>query len=195
VTATLSPDGGRRKRHVLEDGRVTAMTPLVFGANPGEVPSGPHKGLRVLPREEDLARRLYTSLDESGRRKATLADKAPFDVLTEVKVQPKRLPAEGLSFADMGPRQRDLLQQLLRVYADKHPEDVAGLLLKEIKEAGLDKVRFGWAGPPEPGQPHYYRVQGPTFVIEHCNAQNRANHIHSLWRSYTGDFGIPARGP
>jgi hypothetical protein len=177
--------------YFLEDGQVTGMTPIVFGANPGEVPSGPFKGMRALAREEDLARQLYTSLDTTARQKATIADQAPFDVLTEVKVQPKRLPLEGLSFAEMGPGQRQLLRQLLQAYAGKQPPEVAERLLKEVADAGMDRVHFGWAGPAQPGQPHYYRVQGPTFVIEYCNAQNRANHIHSLWRSYTGDFGIP----
>ncbi|HXG11346.1 MAG TPA: DUF3500 domain-containing protein [Gemmataceae bacterium] len=179
--------------YVLENGRVVSVTPLVFGANPAEVPSGPHRGLRVLAREEDLARRLYTSLDRAARQKATVADRAPFDVFTEVKPQPKRLPLEGLAFADMKPPQRELAEQLLRVYAGKLPGEAADRLLQEAAEAGLERVHFAWAGGPQPGQPHYYRLQGPTFVVEYCNTQNRANHIHALWRSYTGDFGIPMK--
>ena len=50
-------------------------------------------------------------------------------------------------------------------------------------------LRFGWAGTLEVGGPHYYRVQGPTFVIEYDNVQNGANHIHSVWRDFNGDFG------
>lgn len=179
--------------YVLEDGRVTAQTPSFFGANPGEVPSGPSKGLRVLPREEDLARRLYTSLDGPARRKATISEQPPFDILTEVKAQPKPLPAEGLPCSEMGPRQRELMQELLRVYAGKHPAEVAERMLQDVTGAGLDRVHFGWSGSPQPGQPHYYRIGGPTFVVEYCNTQNRANHIHSVWRSYAGDFGIPAK--
>jgi hypothetical protein len=177
--------------YVLDNGRVTATTPIAFGANPGEVPSGPYKGLRVLAREEDLARQLYTALDSKARQKATIAETAPFDVLTEVKVQPKRLPVEGLAFAEMGPRPQQLLRQLLEVHARRQPAEVARQLLREVDDAGMERVHFGWAGPPQPGQPHYYRIQGPAFVVEFCNAQNRANHIHCVWRSYAGDFGVP----
>lgn len=179
--------------YVIDDGKVIASTPIAFGANPGEVMSGPHKGLRALMKEEDLARQLYTSLEPASRKKATISAKAPFDILTEMNVQPRRLPAEGLARASMDSRQQQVLDQLVKLYANRHPADVSTRLQKEIAEAGADKVVFGWAGPPEPGQPHYYRIQGPTFVIEYCNAQNRANHIHSLWRSYLGDFALTAK--
>ena len=56
-------------------------------------------------------------------------------------------------------------------------------------KAGLDKIAFAWAGEPERGKKHYYRVQGPTFLIEYDNTQNDANHIHSVWRDFDGDFG------
>jgi hypothetical protein len=177
--------------YVLEDGRVVASTPQVVGANPGEVPSGPYQGLRVLAREEDLARQLLTALDPDSRRKALLAEQAPFDVLSEVKVQPKKLPLEGLAFADMSPVQQQLVRELIRLYAGRQPPEAAERLLNDVEEGGLEKVHFGWAGSPQPGQPHYYRVQGPTFVIEFCNAQNQANHSHAVYRSYKGDFGIP----
>ena len=56
-------------------------------------------------------------------------------------------------------------------------------------KAGLEKIAFAWAGPVEPGQKHYYRVQGPTFLIEFDNTQNDGNHIHSVWRDFESDFG------
>lgn len=177
--------------YVIDEGKVVATTPIAFGANPGEVPSGPFKGLRALAKEEDLGRQLLTSLDSAARKKAIVSETAPFDVLTEVKVQPKRLVPEGLSQAEMGPRQKQMLEELLQAHAGRQAKEIADQLLKEVADAGIDRVYFAWAGPPQPGQPHYYRLQGPTFVVEFCNAQNRANHIHTVWRSYKGDFGIP----
>jgi hypothetical protein len=53
----------------------------------------------------------------------------------------------------------------------------------------LDKIYFAWAGAREPGIGHYYRVQGPTFVLELDNTQNGANHVHALWRDTERDFG------
>lgn len=176
--------------YVIEDGRIIGATPIAYGANPGEVTSGPFKGMRALMKEEDLARQLYTSFDPESRKKATISDKAPFDMLTEMNVQPRRLPMAGVTRATMPAPQQELLDQIINLYANRHPSEVAQKLLKEIAEAGRDKVVFGWAGAPEPGQAHYYRIQGPTFAIEYTNAQNRANHIHCLWRSYLGDFAL-----
>ena len=59
----------------------------------------------------------------------------------------------------------------------------------EYEKAGADKIAFAWAGPVTPGEKHYYRVQGPTFVIEFDNTQNNGNHVHSVWRDFDGDFG------
>ncbi len=61
--------------------------------------------------------------------------------------------------------------------------------LARIPKAGVEKIAFAWAGDAARGQRHYYRVQGPTFLIEYDNTQNDANHIHSVWRDFEGDFG------
>jgi hypothetical protein len=49
---------------------------------------------------------------------------------------------------------------------------------------------FAWAGVEQRGGPHYYRIQAPAFLIEYDNTQNNANHIHSVWRDFNGDFGL-----
>ena len=69
--------------------------------------------------------------------------------------------------------------------------------MKKIKAAGMDKIHFGWAGSMKKGVAYYYRVQGPSFLIEFVNTQadaagNPANHIHCVWRDLTGDFDLPA---
>jgi hypothetical protein len=66
---------------------------------------------------------------------------------------------------------------------------LADAQLRQIHEAGLDKIHFAWAGGLEPGQAHYYRLHGPTVLIEYDNTQNNANHIHTVWRDLTNDFG------
>jgi len=79
------------------------------------------------------------------------------------------------------------------------PWIVAGFILvwAQLKEAGIDKIHFAYAGSTQSGEPYTYRVQGPTFVVEFLNVQpdsagNKANHIHSAWRNIKGDFGLPA---
>jgi hypothetical protein len=81
------------------------------------------------------------------------------------------------------------LRKLLHVYADRMTESAARDQLERIERAGFDKLHFGWAGSLEPGKPHYYRVHGPTVLIEYDNSQNNANHIHSVWRDLERDFG------
>ena len=81
------------------------------------------------------------------------------------------------------------LRKLLHVYADRMTESAAREQLARIERAGFDKLHFGWAGSIEPGKPHYYRMHGPTVLIEYDNTQNNANHIHSVWRDPERDFG------
>ena len=89
----------------------------------------------------------------------------------------------------MTAKQRELLMQLIAVYTDQMTADIAAERKAEFEKAGVDKIAFAWAGPVAPGEKHYYRVQGPTFVIEFDNTQNNGNHIHSVWRDFDSDFG------
>jgi hypothetical protein len=89
----------------------------------------------------------------------------------------------------MTPPQRDRLLRLLGEYLGNARADVAAREWSRIRRAGLDAVRFGWAGGSEPGQGHYYRIQGPTFLIEFDNTQDGANHAHTVWRDLEEDFG------
>lgn len=174
----------------IANGKV-AGSPSFFGANPAEVREGPRKGLRVLGREEDLARELLTSLNPE-QQKAAIVDKTAYkDILTMAsrkaaieKNQPSGLPAGKMTKA-----QRDMLESLMEEYAYNMPEQLAQARMEKIKAAGTN-LYFAWAGVAEKGGPHYYRVQAPTFLIEYDNTQNNSNHIHSVWRDYEGDFGL-----
>jgi len=99
---------------------------------------------------------------------------------------PKGLPAREL---DAG--QRDLLRALLAAYLGRVP---GGLSPDYSGEAELDGVHFAWAGPTGPGQPLYYRLQGPRLLIEYDNTQRHANHAHSVWRDPEADFGYDVLG-
>ena len=61
--------------------------------------------------------------------------------------------------------------------------------MKKIRETGIRNIHFAWAGGDQPGQGHYYRVQGPSFIMEYDNTQNDANHVHLVWRDFKNDFG------
>ena len=166
-----------------------AGSPSFFGTNPHEVREGPRKGLRVLAAEEDLGRNLLNALTAEQKKVAVVNEKAPADILTEasrkaaITGQPN-----GLSAAKMTAKQRELLAGLISEYAYNVTDPIAETRMDKYRKAG-NNIFFAWAGPAEKGGPHYYRVQGPAFLIEYDNTQNGANHVHSVYRDFEGDFG------
>ena len=173
----------------LVDGQQIATTPTFFGANPGKVLAGPHAGLRVLHAEEDLARALVQQLDASQRAVAILQVEVPNDVINLPGRQATRLEPSGLSAGKMNDAQQKALMKVIREYGNTYRPEMAKEDLRQIHNAGLDRVHFAWIGSDQPGQPHYYSIQGPTFIMEYDNTQNNANHVHVLWRDAANDFG------
>tara|TARA_R110000850_G_scaffold36847_2_gene97062 strand:+ start:3413 stop:4438 length:1026 start_codon:yes stop_codon:yes gene_type:complete len=173
----------------IAGGKVVSGTPNFFASNPGEIPSGPRKGLRVLANEEDVARSLVKSLSPEQRGKAIVEDKAPKEILTAAESTVSSLGDAGLSWGELDADQKKSLRNLIGVYVNRIRPDVAKEQMAAIKEAGMDKIVFAWAGGLEKGEGHYYRVQGPTFLLEYANTQNDANHVHAVWRDFDGDFG------
>ena len=171
------------------NGTMVASSPSFFGSNPAEVRDGPKKGLRILGAEEDAARALLQSLDPAQRTKAIFDAKAPGDMVTMANVDITPLSPAGLPAEAMTAAQRDLLMKLLDVYTGKMAADIAEDRLARVRKAGVEKIVFAWAGDTERGKKHYYRIQGPTFLVEYDNTQNDGNHIHSVWRDFNGDFG------
>ena len=184
---------------VVRDNEVVSDTPSFWGANPATVkivvPGGPEKGTRTLAQEEQLAFDLVNDLNEEQRKAAIIADKAPAEYRAGGQPQPPHTAPEGLQASKMTAKQKATLQSLLEAYNSNLAAPLAEARLAEVKSAGLDRVFFAWAGSIKPGVGHYYRVQGPTFVLELVNVQsdpagNPANHIHSVWRDLNGDFGV-----
>ncbi len=173
----------------IKDGRVVG-NPSFFGANPAEVRQGPRRGLRALAGEEDLGRTLVQSLSPEQKKVAIVDPTAYKDILTtnERQAALKGQPS-GLVASKMTAQQRQMLEALVEEYAYNMPDPLAQARLEQLKKAGTN-IYFAWAGGESRGAPHYYRVQAPAFLIEYDNTQNDANHIHSVWRDLTGDFGL-----
>ena len=171
------------------NGSLVTGAPTFFGSNPAEVRQGPKKGLRILGTEEDAARALLESLDAAQRTRAIVNTTAPNDMVTMANVDITPLSPIGISAEAMTPAQRELLMKLVDVYTGYMAADIAADRTAKMKKAGVEKIAFAWAGETERGKKHYYRVQGPTFLIEYDNTQNDGNHIHSVWRDFNGDFG------
>ncbi len=167
--------------HFTLVGDRVSVTPLFFGANPARVPDGPEVGLRVLAAEEDLARDLLATLDETQRAQAVVSPEAPSDILTgnAVRAEIAAVPS-GIAFGSLGSAQRSALTRLVGHY-----------LGRVVQPPGVDleRVTFAWAGSTAVGQGHYYAVRAGTLLIEYDNTQNDANHVHTVWRDVARDWG------
>lgn len=186
---------------VVDDDRVASTTPQFFGANPAivktENSSGIAVGTRVLAKEEALAFDLVNSLSDEQKKAAVIAEKAPSEIRDAGSAQPPSAAPEGIALSSLSGEQKRTLRQLVDAYCESMPESVAEQRMNAIRDAGTENVHFAWAGALEPGIGHYYRVQGPTFLIEFVNTQpdaagNPANHIHAVWRDMHGDFAVPS---
>lgn len=193
--STEQPWGWRAEGHHLSlnftvvQGTLVATSPSFFGANPARVPSGSREGLRALGAEEDLARELVRSLTPEQRTTAILEIEAPRDIITGNAAQVDPLAPAGLGIDRLDDNQRSMFVRLIDEYLARTADDLAATRRARLETTDFGRVTFAWAGSTEPGQPHYYRVQGPTFLIEFDNTQGNANHIHSVWRDFEGDFG------
>lgn len=202
----------------IVDGRYVAPTPLLFGAEPAQFGV-----FRPLIDDEDRGFRLLESLDAAQRAQAIIHDVAPPDFVTRVvrKLGDEELPgdhelgfdhyvisdhdremlkwirhqAKGLPGSALSSQQLAQFHEVVAGYVDRLPSEVAEQHMGRLTRAGLQQFSFAWAGHPERGKPHYYRVQGPSFLVEFENAQvgaglpGEGNHIHTVWRDPDNDFG------
>ncbi len=184
----------------VKEGEVVSSTPTFFGANPStvmnEVEGGFAKGTRVLKQEEELAFTLVNSLSDEQKTKAVIDATAPKEIRSAGDPQPPADEKVGISFTELNETQQGTMKKLVGTYAENMPKEIRDARIDAILKAGPENVRFAWAGATEAGIGHYYRVQGPTFLIEFVNTQpdpagNVANHIHCVWRDMSGDFGVP----
>lgn len=170
-------------------GDVVVTTPAFMGSNPHVVVGGPHAGRRLLGAEEDLARALLSMLNGEQREKAVIADSAPRDIITGADRQASLERFEGLPAREMNDVQREALMQLVGEYVHNMRPEIARAQMEEIHAAGVDNLYFAWAGSLQRGEGHYYRVHGPSILLEYDNVQGGANHVHSVWRDSSDDFG------
>jgi hypothetical protein len=165
------------------------VAPLFFGSNPAKVLSGPSMGLRILKSEEDEARALMALFTDDQKSKVVIAPETTNDIVTTNKPKAEIARFDGIAAGAMSAPQKTQLRKLLDVYASRFPTTQRTSQLARIEKAGFDTLHFAWAGSLEVGKKHYYRIHGPSVLIEYDNSQNDANHIHSMWRDLEHDFG------
>ncbi|AKD58743.1 DUF3500 domain-containing protein [Spirosoma radiotolerans] len=190
-------------------GQVLAQTPTFFGSNPGvlkydthmadkrmsdpRVADLPQKGREILKKETEQAFALLKTLDAEQRKKAVIAAVAYPEIVTSNKRKASLEKMDGLMLSDMNAGQRKLFLDLLQIYMTNYRITLAKQQMAKLEKSGLDSLRFAWAGDLTPelgeGKGWYYRIHGPTILIEYDNTQTNANHIHTVVRDLTNDFG------
>lgn len=165
------------------------MTPRFMGAYPAVVPSGSRKGMRTLAKEDEMGLELINSMDSSQRELAIFSTESYYEIVTSNATEVGPLSEVGIKLGEMNKSQQAHLNRLIMEYLATMPETLAAKRLVNIKNEDFKEIRFGWAGATTSGKGHYYRIQGKSFLIEFDNTLNDANHIHTVWRDFDGDFG------
>ncbi|MPR33269.1 DUF3500 domain-containing protein [Cytophagaceae bacterium SJW1-29] len=197
--AAKEPWGWRMEGHHISlhytsvNGHVS-FTPSFLGSNPGHVLIDvPQKGKRVLGPEEDMGYELLNSFSADQKKQVILAEKSPYEIFS---VNQRRVTGldklEGLTMKEMTPAQKQIFKKLIALYLDRYHVTLKNQQMQQLEKAGMDNLYFAWMGDAElkmgKGAGHYYRIQGPTILIEFDNTQNDANHIHTVVRDLTDDF-------
>ena len=176
--------------------RVVATLPQFLGANPAEVPrdipNGPRRGERAMRAQEDRAFALLASLSPSQRGVAIFSDRPFGDIVTRNAAKADPQAPVGITFNALDAGQQAQLLRVIEAFAGVVQPALATQRLERVRSGGLDAIRFGWAGAQKRGEPCYFRIQGPLFLIEFDNSNG--NHIHSVWRDFDGDWGRDVLG-
>jgi hypothetical protein len=198
--------------YTISGGRLLAPAPCMLGARPATFGV-----LAPLADDEEAGYRFIRSLGEGQLREAVIYHRPPpdfatrmvprvgdvewpdrvfvpepdytiddteRDVLSYIRTAPKGLPARKLT----GPQAAEL-RRIVEGLAGRLPDEAAAAAMRNVDLAGVENLSFAWAGSTEPGERHYFRIQGPDLLIEHDNTQGNGNHIHSVWRDLPNDFG------
>lgn len=187
---TVRYEGHHQSLHwTVVGGKLVSGGPQFMGTNPAEVRIDHElKGTRVLADEEDLGRKLVTSLSGEQQAIAIIGKKVPNDIFSANSTKAERLDDVGIRYGDLNKKQQVTMMSLIEEVAHVQSDVINKKRLAQAKD-GLDDAKFAWLGSTEVGRAHYYRIQGAKFLIEYDNIQNKANHIHIVWRNFDGDFG------
>ncbi|MEO5684191.1 MAG: DUF3500 domain-containing protein [Chitinophagaceae bacterium] len=170
---------------------LVAGTPSFLGANPAIVLAGPQKDQQVLKEETEKGFGLLHALSAAEMKKAVVDSIAPGEIVTAASRKAMIAQPAGIRYSELSAANQQLMLQLVSLYIHRYTKLFADNMLKQIQAAGLNNLWFTWAGYTEAalGKPYYYRIQGPTIIIEYDNSQNNANHIHTVIRDLINDFG------
>lgn len=169
-----------------------SVTPFFLGTDPAEYQTSEYAGWRVLGQEEDLGIKLIQLMSPSQQTQAIKSGNVPRDIITAAESGIRLIEEWGIKASAMTQEQQAILQYIIREFVYNLDYEKANSEYEKIVKAGIDKVYFGWIGEIDEYKPHYYVLNGPTFLIEFDNnggPRNSANHIHAIWREKGNEYG------
>jgi len=187
-------DGHHLALNITVVGDEVSVRPAFMGSDPARLPEGTYSGWMVQGAEDEKGRRLFASLNEQQRAKAIIDNVAPRDVITGPTRGDQLKTPTGLPASDLNIAQRRLLVSLIDEYVHNYEHHIAHIQMARILKSGLKDIFFAWAGTGE-GKPYYYRIHGPTVIIEFDNHyppgrdSGSVNHIHTVFREPGNDYG------
>ncbi len=190
-----NPWGWRFEGHHLSlnftstDGKIRSATPTFFGTNPGVIEITGHKDKEVLKKETSLSFQLINSLSSEQKKEAIFAEVAPPEIITTTQRKIEGFEQKGIFYNELTSDQQKMLIDLIDLYLNNYEHHFSSDYKGKIEKAGLEKLSFSWAGSLKPGTANYFCIQGPNLLIEYDNTQNNANHVHTVVRDPTNDYG------
>jgi len=180
----------------IVDGVMTGA-PALWGAQPDRIEAGDEAGWRVFAAEREKGYAIVNSLTPQQRATAILSEKLPPGIFTGPQRDKALKTPEGLPASAMTPAQHALLWTLIDEYVNNQTETVARAHRLKIERDGIGKVHFAWMGSTDPARSGYFRVHGPSILIEYDNTggagasreERDSNHIHSMFRDPSNDYG------
>jgi hypothetical protein len=167
-------------------GSNSSMTPSLPAAQPATY-TFEGKEVRPLGKENDKAFALINALDEGQRKQAILSYRVA-DLVLGPTQDGKTIQPEGIKASALTAKQQEMLLDLTKEWAGIVADGYGEPRMAELR-ANLAQTYFAWSGPTTNGSPAYFRIQGPTLVIEYAPQGGSVDHIHTIYRDPTNDYG------
>jgi len=166
-------------------GSQATMAPSLPAAQPATF-TVEGRTVRPLGNENDKAFALINALNDEQRGQAILGSRVA-DLVLGAGQDGRTIQPEGVRAATLPAAQQTMLVELTREWVGIMHDAFAEPRMAEIR-GNLANTYFAWSGPTTNGSAAYFRIQGPTLVIEYA-PQNGVDHIHTIYRDPTNDYG------
>ncbi len=168
-------------------GRNSVMTPSLPATQPAQYTLN-GQTIRPLGDENDKGFALINALTADQQKQAVLPYQVK-DLVLGAGADGKVIQPEGILASALNPKQQALLLDVVHEWVGILNDEAATAKMAEIK-SNLPKTWFAWSGDTKNGGLAYYRIQGPTVVIEYAPQQGDLEHIHTIYRDPTNDYGV-----